>query len=204
LEAKMNAPSPKGFGQATLLGIAGVMLLVPGVCEARGVRAAAPTSLQRPAYHPSGGQANISGRTNTAQFANSGNRAAAVNSGNRTNIQGGNRTAVNNQVNSGNRVNNVNNISGNNVNVNRNVNVNNGGDWNRWNDNYHPVATGVAIGATAAVTAAAIGSMYHALPPACPLSPYGGVTYYSCGGVWYAPQYQGDQVVYVVVNNPSG
>jgi hypothetical protein len=64
---------------------------------------------------------------------------------------------------------------------------------------YHPVAAGVAIGATAALTAAAVGSMVYSLPAGC--SPYN--AYYRCGDVYYQPQYQGDNVTYVVVNNPG-
>jgi hypothetical protein len=90
---------------------------------------------------------------------------------------------------------NINVASGNNINV-------NDGGWGYWND-YHPVAAGVAVGTAAAVTTAAIGSMMYSLPPACSPRPYGGMTYYYCGGAWYAPQYQGDQVVYVVVNQPG-
>jgi hypothetical protein len=47
-------------------------------------------------------------------------------------------------------------------------------------DHYHAVARGVAVGTAAA----------------------GAYTYYSCAGVWHQPQYQGDRVVYVVVNEP--
>ena len=32
--------------------------------------------------------------------------------------------------------------------------------------------------------------------------PYSGLTYYSCGGAYYKPTYQGDTVVYVVVDKP--
>jgi hypothetical protein len=98
-------------------------------------------------------------------------------------------------INSGNRINNGNVHVGNN-NVNVNVNGDHGWDWD---DHYHPVAAGVAFGAAAAVTRAAVGSMMYSLPPAC--SPYRG-PYYYCGGVYYEPQYQGDKVVYVVVNQP--
>ena len=66
---------------------------------------------------------------------------------------------------------------------------------------YYPVAAGVAIGA--AVTAAAIGSTYYALPPACSPYPYAAHTYYYCGNVYYRPQYQGSTVVYVVVDKPG-
>jgi hypothetical protein len=59
------------------------------------------------------------------------------------------------------------------------------------------------IGAVAGATAAAIGSAYYALPPEC--SPYywESATYYSCGGAYYEPQYEGDTVVYVTVEDPS-
>lgn len=71
----------------------------------------------------------------------------------------------------------------------------------RWDwDDPHPIARGVAFGAAAAVTSAVVGSMLYSLPPAC--SPYAG-SYYYCGGVYYAPRYQGDTVVYVVVDRPG-
>jgi hypothetical protein len=57
----------------------------------------------------------------------------------------------------------------------------------------------MAVGAVAGMTAAAVGSMYYSLPAGC--SPYGG--YYNCGGTYYQPQYSGDNVTYVVVNNPG-
>ena len=99
----------------------------------------------------------------------------------------------------------VNNRSGNNINIDNDTNINidggNNGDWD-WDDrDHHPVAAGVAFGAAAAVTSAVVGSMIYSLPPAC--SPYMG-SYYSCGGVYYAPQYPGDTVVYVVVDQPGG
>jgi hypothetical protein len=85
-----------------------------------------------------------------------------------------------------------------NVDVNRNVNVNRGyggGGYDRWG---HPIATGVAIGATAAVTSAAIGSMVNTLPSGCIASG----PYQNCGGTYYQPQYQGSSVTYVVVSPP--
>jgi hypothetical protein len=33
---------------------------------------------------------------------------------------------------------------------------------------------------------------------------YGGNPYYGCGGAWYQPQYEGDNITYVVVEQPSG
>ena len=67
-----------------------------------------------------------------------------------------------------------------------------------WDDDRHPVAAGVAFGTAAAVTSAVVGSMIYSLPPGC--SPYN--VYYACNGVYYQPQYQGDTVVYVVVDDP--
>lgn len=66
----------------------------------------------------------------------------------------------------------------------------------------HPLAAGIAIGAVAGA-AAAIGSYYYALPPDCPPYYWSDLTYYSCGGSWYQPQYEGDTVVYVTVPDPS-
>lgn len=94
-------------------------------------------------------------------------------------------------------VNNVNSSRNTNVNANRNVNVNvdnngccNGG----WDNDYHPVAAGMAVAATAAV----IGSMVRTVPANCVPVNYGGVVYQQCGSTWYQPQ--GGQ--YVVINPP--
>ena len=65
------------------------------------------------------------------------------------------------------------------------------------------MGAGLAIGATAAFTAAAIGSTYYALPHGCAPYPYGGYSYYSCGGAYYEPRYEGDTVVYVTVPQPG-
>ena len=64
-----------------------------------------------------------------------------------------------------------------------------GWDWD------HPIAGGIAVGA-----AIGIGARMFALPYGC--SPYY-VSYYSCGGVYYQPQYEGDTVVYVTVDDPA-
>ena len=51
------------------------------------------------------------------------------------------------------------------------------------------------------MTSAAIyGSMYYALPYGC--SAYYN-SYYSCGGMYYEPRYEGDTVVYVTVPDPA-
>lgn len=93
------------------------------------------------------------------------------------------------------RTNNVRNSSVNNVNVNRNTNVNvnnNGGGG--WDNDYHPVAGAMVVGATVAV----IGSMVRTPPPGCVPVNYGGMVYQQCGATWYQPQ--GSQ--YMVVNPP--
>ena len=98
------------------------------------------------------------------------------------------------------------NNSGNRVNTgdrNTNINVDNdwGGDWNGWGD--YPIGAGIAIGAVAGMTAMAYGSAYYALPGGCSPYPYRSYTYYSCGGAYYQPQYEGDTVVYVTVPDPT-
>jgi hypothetical protein len=120
------------------------------------------------------------------------------------NVRGTARTNVNQSANV-NRTANANVNRNVNANVNRNVNVDRDidvdvdrhGGWG-----YHPVATGVAVGTAAAVTAAAVGSVVHALPPACSAVLVGTVTYQNCGGVWYQPQFYGTQVSYAVVTAP--
>jgi hypothetical protein len=96
-------------------------------------------------------------------------------------------------------VNNVNNV---NVNSNKNVNVNvdrrGGCCGGGWDNDYHPVATAVAVGATVAVTSAIVGSIVNAPPPGCVPVNYGGMIYQQCGGTWYQPQ--GSQ--FVVINPP--
>jgi hypothetical protein len=113
---------------------------------------------------------------------------------------GGNR-----QLNNGKsdvRVNNVrstsvNNVSNKNVNVNANrnvnVNVNNNGGWD---NDYHPVATAVAVTAAVAVTSAVIGSMVRTVPAGCVPVNYRGMIYQQCGSTWYQPQ--GSQYVVIV------
>lgn len=116
---------------------------------------------------------------------------------------GGGASRDNNRNVAGNR--NSGNRNNNRVNVGNDVNINVDRDHGRydhghdWDDHYHPVARGMAFGAAAAVTSAVVGSMVNTLPPAC--SPYR-TSYYYCDGVYYAPQYQGDTVVYVVVDQP--
>jgi hypothetical protein len=87
--------------------------------------------------------------------------------------------------------------------VNRDVNIDGDrgyyGAGGRYYGGY-PVARAAAVTAGVALTAAAVGSVAYSLPAGC--SPYYG--YYSCGGVYYQPQYEGDNVTYLVVPGPEG
>jgi hypothetical protein len=134
-----------------------------------------------------------------------GSRDLRSSASSNVNFGGGNRSYQGGGNFSGNR-----NINNTNINVNNNVNRNyngnihgecyggcNGGWGNRWD---HPVAAAAVVGATAAVTAAAIGSVAYSLPPDCGTM-YNG--YYQCGETWYQPQYEGTDVQYVVVNPPQ-
>ena len=94
-----------------------------------------------------------------------------------------------------------------NVNVNRNKNVNVNVNVDRHHGccnhgHYHPVATGLAVGAAVAVTAAVIGSIVNTLPTGCTTIIRGGVAYQQCGSTWYQPQYAGNNVTYVVIQQP--
>jgi hypothetical protein len=196
--------------------LATIFGLAPALADARpGIRGGASTSISRsgggmrassgarPAGGYSGG-ARASTRPSGAGSANvarSGDRMAN-NSGNR--IDGGNR------VNQGDRVNNGN-INRGNINtgdINRgnintgNVNINVDDRRYDWDDHYRPVGGALAVGAIAGATAAAIGSTMYALPPGCSPYPYGGYSYYHCGGVYYETRYEGDTVVYVTVAEP--
>ncbi|HVK86488.1 MAG TPA: hypothetical protein VM513_20355 [Kofleriaceae bacterium] len=97
-----------------------------------------------------------------------------------------------------------------NRNVNRDVNrdVDVHGDWGHygWGGGYYgaPIARGIAYGAAVGLTAAAVGSVAYSLPSGCGSYNYAGSPYYNCGGTYYAPQYSGEDVTYVVVENPEG
>ncbi len=45
--------------------------------------------------------------------------------------------------------------------------------------------------------------MAAALPADCRAVAVGGITYQLCGTTWYAPRFQGNQIVYVVVAPPT-
>ena len=113
------------------------------------------------------------------------------------------RSSSANSVNNTNRNTNVNANRNTNVNANRNTNVvvaggNNNNCCGGWDNDYHPVAGAVAVGAAVAVTSAAIGSMVRSVPANCVPVNYSGMVYQQCGSTWYQPQ--GSQ--YVVVNAP--
>jgi hypothetical protein len=105
-----------------------------------------------------------------------------------------------NNVNSSSRNTNVNRST--NVNASKNVNVNVSGNNNccggGWDNDYHPVATTMAVAGAVAVTSAVVGSMVNTVPANCVPVNYGGMVYQQCGSQWYQPQ--GAQ--YVVVNPP--
>ncbi|MGE4373442.1 MAG: hypothetical protein AB7E29_11205 [Xanthobacter sp.] len=69
-----------------------------------------------------------------------------------------------------------------------------------------PVGAGFYPGAwwvgTAAATALAVGSAVYQLPPTCSQVIVGNVTYQQCGPNWFAPQFNGGQIVYRVVPGP--
>lgn len=88
-----------------------------------------------------------------------------------------------------------------NVDIDRNIDIDVDVDHD-WDHHHHPVATGMAIGAAAAVTSAVIGSIVYSLPTSCQTIVVNGISYSQCGGAWYQPQYVGTSVQYVVVNPP--
>jgi hypothetical protein len=73
---------------------------------------------------------------------------------------------------------------------------------NNGHDRHHYHGGALAWGVAAGVTAAAVGSIVYSLPSGCTTYVSQGVTYRQCDGVWYAPRYQGSEVVYVVVDAP--
>ena len=81
------------------------------------------------------------------------------------------------------------------VNYNRNVHVDVDNHWG-----YGGVGAGAAV---AVGTAIAVGAIVSTLPPSCNTFVADGVTYRNCGGTYYAPRYDGPNVVYEVVSPPS-
>lgn len=121
-----------------------------------------------------------SGNVNRGNKVNNGN----INTGNVNNVQGGNRN--------------------NNINIDNDINIDVDGRYGRYDrgyPGYHPVAAGAFIGAVAVTTAAVVGSYYYALPPSgCTVVVTNGISYHRCGSAYYQQTWQGDTVVYVVVN----
>jgi hypothetical protein len=72
-----------------------------------------------------------------------------------------------------------------------------GGDYDGWG---HPVATAVAVTATAV----AVGTVVSSLPSSgCSAVTLGGVGYQKCGPNYYQPSYESGGVQYVAVNPPQ-
>jgi hypothetical protein len=145
-------------------------------------------------------QSSVSGANRSMPKATTG----SVNAGNRANtgnVNTGNKVNTGN-VNTGNKVN-TGNVNTGNVNVGNDINVNIDADYGHGGYHggyYHPVATGMVIGAVAVTTAAVMGSYYHTLPPSCTTVIKSGVSYHHCGSVYYQQTWSGNDVVYVVVN----
>lgn len=137
-----------------------------------------------------GGARNVQANNNRADVRTNNVRSTSVNNVNTNNV---NRNVNNVNVNNVNR--NVNNV---NVDRNVNVNVNNGCCNGGWDNNYHPVATAMAVTAAVGVTSAIVGSMVRTVPAGCVPVNYGGMIYQQCGTVWYQPQ----AGQYVVINSP--
>ncbi len=136
--------------------------------------------------------------TSNQAEARGGNRAGGGGARHTVNRPGGYGGGTQNKVIDNTNIKNTN-ISNNNVNVNvnRNTNINvHNGYYDR--NYYHPVATAAAITATAI----AVGTIVAALPSGCSQVIVNGIAYQQCGSVWYAPQYQGTTVNYIVVNPP--
>jgi hypothetical protein len=124
--------------------------------------------------NPGGGRNNVANRPSNQPSNRPG--------GDRTNIGNGDRPI---------------NIQDNDVNI-------GGGDWDHGHGccyGWGAAAAGFVAGAWAG---AVIGSTVYALPPSCPLTVVGGVTYNYCGGTWYQPQFQGTETTYIVVESPPG
>ena len=175
--------------------------VVAAVAVAIGLSVAVPADA-RDVKGGGGARNNVSSGANRSPAAN--RDAAPKRDGNANRDTNVNRNANVNRDTNINRNTNVNKNTNVNVNRDRNVDidvdVNHRGGWdNDWDDHHHPVATGMAIGATAAITSAVIGSMVYSLPPQCQTVVVNGIGYNNCGGTWYQPQYVGTSVQYVVV-----
>ena len=165
-----------------------------------GQRANAGNNVKAENRANAGKNVNAENRANTANNLNATNRTG-------NNVNAGNRTAAGNNVGNRANVNNGNvNRNVNNGNINRNVNVNADGygHYDDDDDFDNPLAAALVVGATVAVTAAAIGSIMEPdeMPNDCSQVMRNNTTYLQCGSTWYQPQYQGSNVNYVVVPAP--
>ena len=86
------------------------------------------------------------------------------------------------------------------INIDRDVDVD--VDWDHGCCFHGGWGTAAAVATTAAVTAAAVGSIVNTLPPSCAPVVVNGYTYQQCGNTWYQPQISGSSTTYVVVNPP--
>ena len=173
------------------------LFLVPLTVVVLGSFALAPVAEARGGGGGGGGERGGGGGGGAhAGGGGGGARASGGGGGNRQQVNNSNRDVRANNVRNT-SVNNVNNRNTN-VNVNKNVNVNVDNRGGGWDNNYHPVATAVAVTAAVGVTSAIVGSMVYSVPTGCVPVNYGGFIYQQCGGVWYQPQ--GAQ--YVVINPP--
>lgn len=85
--------------------------------------------------------------------------------------------------------------------TNVNVNVNNSNNHHGgccYHNNHNPVATAVAVTATAIV----VGSIVNSVPAGCTTVLVNGFAYQQCGSTWYQPQIAGTTTTYMVVNSP--
>lgn len=97
------------------------------------------------------------------------------------------------------------------ININRDIDINAHGGWYDHDHDgccEHPWAAAALVADVAATTAAvntamAIGSVVNTLPASCVSQVVGGVVYENCGGVWYAPRFEGTETTYVVVAPPT-
>lgn len=146
-----------------------------------------------------GGGQRAAGHQGTRQAAARPARQANVPHNVRS-TSGNNLNAAHNRGANANR--NVNRNTNVNRNYNRDVNVDvdyHGGWDNDWDDHYHPIAAGVAMGATAAIVGSIVS---HPPTTGCVTQIVNGISYTQCGSTWYQPQYAGTTVQYIVVNPP--
>lgn len=195
----MNKIQQQAVALTAAVAVQGLMTPVPAfAADILAGQGLLPKSVSTADCQRRGGGGGHAARPAGASRPAAASRPAGGGGGGR-NVRANASSNVNHNVNA-NRNTNVNR----NTNINRNVNVNvdnHYGYRDGWD--YHPIATGVAIGATAAVTAAVIGSVVYSVPPSCSTVIVNGISYSQCGSTWYAPRYSGTTVEYVVVNAPG-